>query len=211
MQSEIEPGDWVPVGGSATLAPGTVIPVTVHDTDIAVWRGESGAVHAWHSQCPHRGMRLSAGFVRGDRLGCLYHGWQYGGSGQCEVIPAHPDLEPPKAVCAKTFHAEDRDGLIWVSLAELPEPVTSIGDLYFCTSIFVDASTAHIAAAQGSVEESVVLAVQPMTESRSGIHVLTDAGDAPNVRLQYARWARRFRWSLENDGMTHANSTGDRP
>ena len=58
-------------------------------------RSSSGATrpalpHVWEDRCPHRGMRLSMGFVRSDRIACLYHGWQYGTDGHCLYIPAHP-------------------------------------------------------------------------------------------------------------------------
>ena len=41
-------------------------------------------------------MRLSHGFVRSEKLACIFHGWQYDGAGSCVGIPAHPDLAPPK-------------------------------------------------------------------------------------------------------------------
>lgn len=100
----------------------------VDDVDMAVWRGHSGRAHAWDNRCPHRGMRLSFGFVRGDRLACLYHGWQYGEDAACRHIPAHPDLEPPQTICATAYGCAEFDGLIWASAdaGSAPEQITDL-------------------------------------------------------------------------------------
>jgi len=100
----------------------------VDEVDMAVWRGHSGRVHAWDNRCPHRGMRLSFGFVRGDRLACLYHGWQFGEDAACRHIPAHPDLEPPQTICATAYGCAEFDGLIWAS-ADAGSPAEQITEL----------------------------------------------------------------------------------
>jgi nitrite reductase/ring-hydroxylating ferredoxin subunit len=80
-----------------------------------VWRDSKGELHANQNRCPHRGMRLSFGFVRDDRLNCLYHGWSYDSGGQCRHIPAHPTLTPPRTVCLQTFAVRERYGTIWLA------------------------------------------------------------------------------------------------
>jgi 5,5'-dehydrodivanillate O-demethylase len=37
--------------------------------------------------CPHRGTQLCVGYVEGDEISCLYHGWKLGGDGLCTVRP----------------------------------------------------------------------------------------------------------------------------
>jgi phenylpropionate dioxygenase-like ring-hydroxylating dioxygenase large terminal subunit len=97
----------------------------VEHHDVAVWRGPEGDVHVWNNRCPHRGMRLSHGFVRGDKLACLYHGWHYGKTGGCTYIPAHPDLEPPATIAAEVYHVVEANGVIWASIASTPDaPMT---------------------------------------------------------------------------------------
>ena len=113
---------WVPVALADGLKPGGVMRAVVEDEDLVVWRTTDGAVNAWNNRCPHRGMRLSFGFVRGDRLACLYHGWQFGADSICRYIPAHPDLEPPATITATVYRCEERAGLIWVSLSSEGEP-----------------------------------------------------------------------------------------
>jgi len=105
-----------PIGLSRDLPKSRVMRADVDGVDVAVWRDRDGGVHAWNNRCPHRGMRLSHGFVRGDQLACLYHGWQYGKTGHCAYIPAHPELEPPETIQIQAYSAAERDGVIWVAV-----------------------------------------------------------------------------------------------
>lgn len=112
--------NWTPVALSADIPAATVAPGQLGEADLAIWRAASGRIAAWSDRCPHRGMRLSHGFVRGEALSCIYHGWRYGASGACLKIPAHPDLEPPEAIRVPAFEVTESAGLVWVSAAEAP-------------------------------------------------------------------------------------------
>jgi nitrite reductase/ring-hydroxylating ferredoxin subunit len=105
---------WYSIAVSEGLEPGTSAGTHLFDKEIVVWRDTAGAAHAWEDRCPHRGMRLSFGFVRGDRIACLYHGWQYDTAGQCRHIPAHPDLEVPAAIRTTAYACSERLGMVWV-------------------------------------------------------------------------------------------------
>ncbi len=115
---------WHAVSLSSAVEPGTTSGVMVEGKELVVWRDQAGSAHVWEDRCPHRGMRLSFGAVRGDRLGCLYHGWQYDGAGQCRAIPAHPDLVVPKTIKVLTYHVTEAFDMIWMSTAvEAPLPI----------------------------------------------------------------------------------------
>ena len=104
---------WVPIALGRDVPKGTTRAVIVEGRELALWRGESGSVQVWEDRCPHRGMRLSYGFVRGDSLNCLYHGWEYGLSASCRRIPAHPDLDVPQTIKAKALPMAEAAGMIW--------------------------------------------------------------------------------------------------
>ena len=96
---------------------------------LVLWREQAHdvhRVHAWADRCPHRGARLSLGRVliglHGTRLECPYHGWQFGGEGRCQHVPAAPDFVPPASHCAAVFEAREHPGLVWVRL-EVPSQV----------------------------------------------------------------------------------------
>ncbi|MFP5077746.1 Rieske 2Fe-2S domain-containing protein [Rhizobium sp. YIM 134829] len=113
-----QPHAWTPVALSADLPAASVLPAHLPGGALAVWRAEDGTVSAVADRCPHRGMRLSHGFVRGEALSCIYHGWRYGKTGRCLAIPAHPALSPPDAIRVATYRTGERDGIIWVTRSQ---------------------------------------------------------------------------------------------
>lgn len=70
--------NWVPIALGKDVPAGTTRSAMLEDRALVIWRGADGEAHVWEDRCPHRGMRLSFGFVRENALNCLYHGWQYG-------------------------------------------------------------------------------------------------------------------------------------
>lgn len=144
MGASLSGKGWFPIALSSDLPQGGVMRTVVDDVDMVIWRGHSGRAHAWDNRCPHRGMRLSFGFVRGDRLACLYHGWQYGEDAACRHIPAHPDLEPPQSICAIAYGCIEFDGLVWASAdaGSAPEQITDLQphDGIAIRSITIDAA-----------------------------------------------------------------------
>jgi nitrite reductase/ring-hydroxylating ferredoxin subunit len=139
---------WVPVALSASIEPGTSAGAVVEGAELVVWRDAKGAVHVWEDRCPHRGMRMSFGFVRGDHIACLYHGWSYDTAGQCSHIPAHPDLDVPKTIKIATYAVAEAGGVIWTRLAassdvSLPAPPAAMGASLPVRSLYVDCSPAH--------------------------------------------------------------------
>ncbi len=120
MTAGAEFAGWVPVALSDGLSDGGVMRVQTGGRDLALWRAHDHSVHCVDNRCPHRGMRLSFGFVRGNRLNCIYHGWQYGVTGACAYIPAHPELTPPESLCVPTLPCVDQGGRVWITLD--PDP-----------------------------------------------------------------------------------------
>ncbi|RVV98922.1 Rieske (2Fe-2S) protein [Mesobaculum littorinae] len=106
---------WHPAALSRDLPAATVMPTACGDVEVALWRSAGGRVSAWYDRCPHRGMRLSHGFVRGEMLSCIYHGWRFDTEAVCRKIPAHPDLTPPETITVPRFRAAERHGVIWIA------------------------------------------------------------------------------------------------
>ncbi|NKB28474.1 MAG: Rieske 2Fe-2S domain-containing protein [Rhodobacteraceae bacterium] len=171
--------DWIAVGLCADVPARTVVPRRVLNTDLAIWCSTAGVFHAWGDRCPHRGMRLSHGFVRGETLSCIYHGWTYDGDGACVSIPAHPDLVPPKSICAAQYDCQVADELIWVALQPTQAPVPDLGARRAIRSIDVALPAQTVAAklnqpfapviALGGVHD-LSLALQPSTDADCLLH-----------------------------------------
>ena len=88
--------------------------------EIVLFRSATGKIGALKNRCPHRGMRLSQGWVEGEEVVCPYHAWRYAADGQ-GFSPSTPKLKP----CVSSFSVVERYGIIWVkaanSSAEFPE------------------------------------------------------------------------------------------
>ncbi|MBU2957973.1 Rieske (2Fe-2S) protein [Paracoccus sp. 1_MG-2023] len=191
--------NWTPVALSQDVLPGMAIPAHLQDQDLVVWRSATGRIAAWHDRCPHRGMRLSHGFVRGEFLSCIYHGWRYGEDGQCRKIPAHPELAPPAAIKVPRFAVCESAGVVWVAPeGETSEPVDLPGFRGF-RSVAVNAAADQVArdvAGQGHLGGcDVVMLVQPLPGGDCGLHVLVADGcaDAQLDALSHAIEALRRR------------------
>lgn len=119
----VEQSLWHPVALAHAVGDQPV-GVTLLEQQVVLWRGASGALHAWADQCPHRGARFSLGKVCAGRLECPYHGWQFDSAGQCVHVPALPDFVPPAGHAARIYAVAEQYGLVWVRLrppADSPE------------------------------------------------------------------------------------------
>ena len=127
-----------PIGLSINLPANRVMRALVHDHDVAVWRSASGKLSTWTNRCPHRGMRLSHGFVRGEALACLYHGWHYDAEGKCRYIPAHPELTPPETITVQSYSVAESGGVLWLATSGEAKPIALPDNLQPVRSITFD-------------------------------------------------------------------------
>jgi nitrite reductase/ring-hydroxylating ferredoxin subunit len=153
MEIEMSPGDnWHPLALSHSLEAGSSAGTRLFGKELVIWRDTSGVAHVWEDRCPHRGMKLSFGFVRGDHIACLYHGWQYDRGGYCQYIPAHPDLDVPKTFKVPIYPTQECGGMIWTTLSEnaVDGPEDRGGTLPL-RSLYLDCAVDTAIAALGTV------------------------------------------------------------
>jgi len=176
-----------------------VILARASELEMALWRDSTGALHANQNRCPHRGMRLHFGFVRDDRLNCLYHGWSYDNQGRCKYIPAHPSHTPSNVIFLQTHGVQEAHGVIWKGQPPaMPERVaamrsTPVRSVYVAAALarVRDAMSAalfsvadalqHVGiddnagcwlpAASGTVQYGCLYALQDAGEGKTGIHL----------------------------------------
>ncbi|MBB4193082.1 nitrite reductase/ring-hydroxylating ferredoxin subunit [Rhizobium aethiopicum] len=200
-------GSWTPVALSADLPPATVIPAWTPAGSIALWRSQSGRLSASSDRCPHRGMRLSHGFVRGEALSCIYHGWSYSPAGGCIRIPAHPDLVPPETIRVAVQQVEEQGGIIWVAVGESALRPPRLDHLVPIRSLTLNADIAAIEAAAGEKADAgglIRLAdcpwVRVLPTAQIGstlIHVLIERGRNAADRVTASRIAEALRRRVE--------------
>lgn len=87
---------WHPVARSELLKPGKTLPLRILSEDLTLYRGGGGEPHLVGGRCPHRRTVLHTGWVEGDNIRCMYHGWQFDGMGRCVQRPAEDDSRPSR-------------------------------------------------------------------------------------------------------------------
>jgi phenylpropionate dioxygenase-like ring-hydroxylating dioxygenase large terminal subunit len=114
------PNQWYVILESNEVRPGKPIGFTRFGDKLVAWRDSHGTLSVMRDRCPHRGVALSVGDVRGDCLECPFHGFQFDTTGKCTLIPANGrTAEPPKAMHIDTYHAEEAHGFVYVWYGEL--------------------------------------------------------------------------------------------
>ena len=200
---------WIATGLSNDLPTGTVMAGHWQDTELAIWRSATGRLAAWKDRCPHRGMRLSHGFVRGETLACIYHGWVYGSDGACKHIPAHPALTPPSSIRPEAFACTESDGVLWLAPAGTTEAPPRIAGLRPVRTISLTCDPAAIPAAEPALtgddilRGSVNIAGQMqdicllMQRKPGGITLHALCGETANL-VQVSRWLEALRRNAED-------------
>lgn len=102
------------------------------DVDLVVFRTDDG-IGVARDLCPHRGTRLSQGWISDNQLICPMHGLHFATDGRCTRIPAMGEAQriPPK-MHLQSCLATEKYGIVWACLKpeaiwQLPE-WAGIGD-----------------------------------------------------------------------------------
>lgn len=104
---------WQPVYVSRELPAGKARPIHIMGERFTLFRGETGIAHVVGFRCAHRSTQLSTGWVKGDAIRCLYHGWTYDGDGACIERPAEVPSGPAPQICIPAYPTREHQGLIY--------------------------------------------------------------------------------------------------
>ena len=130
------PNQWYAILESDEVKKGKPIGVTRMGEKLVAWRDTRGAVTLMSDKCPHRGVQLSVGVLKGDCIQCPFHGFEFDTSGACTLVPANGrTAEPPKAIKAHTYPTREAHGFIYLWWGE---PRESYPELPFFESIGED-------------------------------------------------------------------------
>ena len=89
---------------------------------LVLFRDKQGKVSCLADTCVHRGGSLSRGRCIEGNVACPYHGWQFSADGKCVKIPSEgDDFEIPASARVESYPVEERYGMIWVFMGDLPE------------------------------------------------------------------------------------------
>jgi 5,5'-dehydrodivanillate O-demethylase oxygenase subunit len=114
---------WQPVGMSSEVAAGKAIPIHVMDEKFTLFRGESGTAHVVAHKCSHRSAQLSTGWVKGDTIQCMYHGWKFDGQGCCVERPGEKNTAAFPQANIASYPTQEYLGLIYAYFGEGEPPL----------------------------------------------------------------------------------------
>lgn len=111
------PQSWYAIAKSASIKNGQHRSVTCFGQDWVLFRAQDGQLATVARHCSHMGADLSRGCVRGQRLVCPLHRWEYGGNGDCHAeIPQRQAREATLASLA----TQEWAGIVFVFPARTP-------------------------------------------------------------------------------------------
>ncbi|MEM9922248.1 MAG: aromatic ring-hydroxylating dioxygenase subunit alpha [Cyanobacteria bacterium P01_D01_bin.50] len=110
----INPNYWYPAAWADELKLGQVIRVVIWNSAIALYRSQDGEVYGLEDACPHKGVPLHKGKVKGENLVCPYHGWEFSSDGECRSIPYLPKDQKLPCAQARSYAVLERYGIIWI-------------------------------------------------------------------------------------------------
>jgi len=112
---------WIAVDLSQNLKPGEAKPIRIMSEDYALYRGASGQAQVIAYRCPHRGAQMHLGWVEGDDIRCVYHGWKFDCAGTCLEQPAE-EAGFARKVKMRTWPTREHMGLIYAYFGDGEPP-----------------------------------------------------------------------------------------
>lgn len=113
---------WQPVGLSSEVLPGQARPIHVLAEKFTLYRGESGLPYVVDFRCAHRRAQLSIGWVLGEDIKCMYHGWKYNGKGACVERPGEKSTGRFPQADIKGYPTREFLGVIYTYFGEADPP-----------------------------------------------------------------------------------------
>jgi phenylpropionate dioxygenase-like ring-hydroxylating dioxygenase large terminal subunit len=107
---------WYVAAWDYELIDGKLLPRTILEKPVVLYRGDSGRVVALDNRCCHRGAKLSNGRREGDDLRCMYHGLKFEPGGKCIQIPGQDNI--PKNLGVRSYPIVEKQHLIWIWMGD---------------------------------------------------------------------------------------------
>ncbi len=89
-----------------------LLPRTILNLPVVLYRQEDGKAVAVGGRCPHRNYPLGQSCLRGDEIVCGYHGIAFGPDGQCTDIPSQDFV--PKSYRIPTYPLVEHGMWLWI-------------------------------------------------------------------------------------------------
>ena len=112
---EVIPTGWYWVFPGKELKKEKVKRFKFNGEELVIFRTKTGKVNALSAFCPHMGAHFEEGHVRGERLHCAFHDWQFDCSGKCTNIPTEKNDTVLKTIPKLSkYHVREKYEMIWI-------------------------------------------------------------------------------------------------
>ncbi|HEX4043799.1 MAG TPA: Rieske 2Fe-2S domain-containing protein, partial [Xanthobacteraceae bacterium] len=119
---------WYVAAWADELDGGRLLPRTIMNEPIVLFRKATGEVAAIEDRCAHRFAPLSMGkIVGGDRIQCPYHGLEFDGTGACVRNP-HGTKNIPSRAKVRSYPAVEKHQAVWLWMGAAPAEPGKIPD-----------------------------------------------------------------------------------
>jgi phenylpropionate dioxygenase-like ring-hydroxylating dioxygenase large terminal subunit len=145
LYTDAYPEGWYPLVRSFELRKGQRRALDVLGRQLVVFRAMSGQAAVMDRFCPHMGASLAQGTVKGERIVCPFHNWEYDVTGRCRHVPYLDRDTVPKSAVVPTLRAVERFGFVWAYYGG--EPTHELPDIpeYGSPGWSVRSRTFHLA------------------------------------------------------------------
>ena len=120
---------WYPIVRSEDLGYDVPEKARVLGVNLVAFRDQEGNAHVLSDTCTHRGASLGGAWSGGNAprmvngcVVCPYHGWEFGGDGECKNIPSigYGTKVPPRAK-VDSYPVQEKYGIVFAFLGDEPE------------------------------------------------------------------------------------------
>jgi 5,5'-dehydrodivanillate O-demethylase oxygenase subunit len=177
---------WMPVYRAEDLPTGQTKPIRVMSENFCVYRGDSGVAQVIDYHCPHRGAMMHLGWIEGDDIRCIYHGWKFDCSGQCIEQPAEEAGFASK-VRIRSYPTREYMGLVFAYFGEGKPPAFPPYPMPLAEGIVENQTPPlvpcnYLQCFENSMDEVHVAFVHRIGGSHSGIY------DLPEIAAEETEW-----------------------
>ncbi len=101
---------------------GKMLHRTLLGEPVLIGRDDAGRAFALRDICPHRGIPLSYGRLRGAEVTCCYHGWRFDTAGRCTHIPSLIEGQKFEVsrIAVRAYPVHEAQGNIWIFMDDDP-------------------------------------------------------------------------------------------
>jgi len=120
---------WYPIVRSEDLGPDMPQKVKVLGCNVVAFRDQEGQARVLSDTCTHRGASLGGPWSLLNRprivngcVVCPYHGWEFGGDGECKNIPSIGyGTKVPARAKVDSYPVQEKYGIVFAFLGDAPE------------------------------------------------------------------------------------------